>query len=394
VNLCLSLRSCLLLSILAGAFAAEPLGEGLHENQVVPETPWTFDAYIPKDYKAHAERKYPTLFLSSPGGNPGVKSWRAFAEEHDFVIVSMNNTKNGMSWADIDVVQDKTLAAITDVIRVHPVLRYSSGTSGGGWCSIRLAMRNPKNWASVQISAHSGNGDVAGDGIAIGMYSGREDKVHPFKSQESVSELYKAKGNPIRFIAHDGGHEQGELQKILIPLVLFCYEQTLLGSPYLSKDERAESAIILQEKIDESLKLSDPEKRRLALERYFSFVGFSQTPLMKGLAPTWLKSVRESGEAAQDKISQHFLYGMAMTHPYFTAVSKEDKKALQDAQKLLQKDPALKDEVKALQVLVKLLAAEQAGTKDIKKIATIKEGYQYLSDKFAATKAGEYAKTK
>jgi hypothetical protein len=245
VNYCSGIRSFMSLCVLTTLFAAEPLSEGLHNDQKVPETEWTFDAYIPKGYAAHPTRKYPTLFLSSPVGNPGVKPWVSFAEENDFVIVAINNSNNGISFNIIDVIQDKTLAAVNDVIRVHPVLRYSSGCSGGGWCSIRLAMRNPKNWAGVQISGHSGNGDVAGDGIAIAMFAGRDDKVHPFKTQEMAAEMYKSKGNPTRFIAHDGGHIPGDAQKDLAPLILFCYEQTVLASPFLSPNERSECVAIL-----------------------------------------------------------------------------------------------------------------------------------------------------
>jgi hypothetical protein len=394
VKMCLSLRCCVLLSILVAAFAAESLGEGLHEKQAVPETPWTFDAYIPPGYKAHPERKYPTLFLSRSTGNPKVDAWRSFADENGFIIVGINDSKDGLPWSTIDKIQTKTLAAVANVIRVHRVLRYSSGTSHAGWCSIRLAMRNQKTWAGVQVSAHSGNGDYAGKGVAMGMFAGKNDTTHKFDLISATVESYKAKGNPVRFIEYDGANIPDDLDDVM-KLVLFCYRETLLASPHLSKEERVESAKILQEKIDELLKLPDPQEIMQELNNYLRFAGFAESQQMKAVAPAWLKNVRASGALHDDeegKPYKLFSYGLATTSPYFAVLSKEHKQLLFDEMAVLKNDPAVNEEAQALEIYLQLISIQRKVTDgqkvDAKMESAYSEMFTTLTTKFRNTHCG------
>ncbi len=384
-------RSVFLLCVLSGLLNAEALSEGLHDNVPIAGTTWTFDAYVPKGYAAHPERTYPTVFLSSPGANPNTKQWHAWADRRGMLIVAINDSKNGISFDLIDQIQDKTIAASEAVLRIHRVLRYSSGLSGGAWCSVRLAMRHPEQWAGVQMSGHSGNGDVAPKHCAIGMFAGRVDKVHDFKTQESAADLYKSTGNPIRFVAHSEGHIYGDINNDVIPLVEYCYEQTVIALPLLTKAERNDQVAVLKEKLQTIAALSVPHDRREQCEELANIPMLARSPLGSEIATVWIAAVQVEAAAASDIKERHFILGLALVNQLFAGAAKEPKKAVQDEQRTLLKDKTLKDEDKALQALVKVMAAESAAAGNPTKLAVAKDGYRQIADKMAETKAGSYA---
>jgi len=334
------------------------------------------------------------VFLSSPGANPNTKPWHAWADRRGMLIVAINDSKNGISFDLIDEIQDKTIAASEAVLRVHRVLRYSSGLSGGAWCSVRLAMRHPEQWAGVQMSGHSGSGDVAPKHCAIGMFAGRIDKVHDFKVQESAAELYKSTGNPIRFVPHSDGHIYGDISNDVIPLVEYCYDQTVLALPLLTKTERNDQVTVLKEKLQTIAALPLPRNRREQCEELANIPMLARSPLGSELATVWLAAIQAEAAAASDIKERHFIFGLAFVHPLFAGAAKEPKKVVQDEQRTLLKDKALKDEDKALQALVKVMAVESTAAGNPAKLAAVKEGYRQIADKMVSTKAGSYAAKK
>lgn len=370
--------------------AAEPLKEGFHDKVPVPDTAWTYDAYLPKGYDAHPDRQYPTLFLSSPGANPDSKPWHAWADRRGMVVICINDSKNEISFDLIDQIQDAVLAASTKAVRIHRVLRYSSGVSGGGWCSIRLGKRHPDAWAGVEISAHSGNGDVAPKTCAIAMFAGRKDDVHPFSAQEAAGNLYRSSGNPIKFVAHDGGHIYGDVNKDLTPLIDFCYYQTVLALPLLTQAERLAMVAVLKEDLGRIAELADASDRRTRCEEMATIPQITRSPLGAELAATWIAAVQ-----AQDKDGtardRHFALATAANDALFAGTPKDARKQVQDELKALVKDKALKDEVKALQMLMKVQAAEAVAGDHPAKQAQVADGYRQIAEKMAGTRAAEVA---
>lgn len=368
--------------------AGEALKQGFHDKVPVPGTTWTYDAYLPKGYDDHPERQYPTLFLSSPGANPDSRPWQSWADRRGMVVICINDSKNGIDFGVIDKIQDAVLNASAAAVRIHRVLRYSSGVSGGAWCSIRLGMRHPDAWAGVQISAHSGNGDVAPKTCAIAFFSGRADKVHDFAAQETAANVYRANGNVVRFVAHDGGHIYGDVTKDLIPQIDFLYYQTVVALPLLTTAERAASVAILKEDLGHIAELGDANERRTRCEDMADIPQLTKSPLGAELATVWIGAVQAQSGEPRDR---HFALATATTHPLFASAPKDPRKLVQDELKTLQKDKALKDEVKACQMLAKVQAAESEAGNNPTKQAQITEGYRQIAEKFAATRAGEAA---
>ncbi|HEX3133740.1 MAG TPA: hypothetical protein VHX44_09195 [Planctomycetota bacterium] len=381
---------CLLLTSALTLAGAEALKEGFHDKVPVPDTAWTYDAYLPKGYDAHPDRQYPTLFLSSPGANPDSKPWHSWADRRGMVVICINDTKNEISFKEIDKIQDATLIAAAATVRIHRVLRYSSGVSGGGWCSIRLGMRHPDAWAGVEISAHSGNGDVAPKTCAIAMYSGRADNVHSFSAQEAAANLYRSTGNPVRFVAHDGGHIYGDVNKDLTPLIDFCYCQTVVALPLLTGPERTAMIGVLKEDLARIGELNDATERRTRCEEMAAIPQLTKSPLGVELAATWIAAVQAQGKDGELR-DRHFALGTAVNDPLFAGAPKDARKQVQEDLKTLQKDKALKDEVKALQMLAKVQAMETEAGSNPTKQAQVIDGYRQIAEKLGATRAGEVA---
>jgi hypothetical protein len=384
-------RLLVLIALLATAVGAEPLKQGFHDEVPVPGTAWTFDAFLPTGYDAHPDRRYPALFLSSPGANPDNRPWHAWASRRGFVVISINHTKNDISWTEIDRIQQATVDAAMAAVRIHRVLRYSSGLSGGAWCSVRLAKHRPDTWAGVHLSGHSGNGDLAPKTCAIAMYAGRADDVHPFKAQEDVGALYRSSGNPIRFIAHDGGHIYGDVTRDLLPLIDFLYYQTVVALPLLTNAERLASVEVLKEDLAGIALLADPSERRGRCEEMATIPQLAKSPLAGGLSTTWMGSVRAQATAATEARDRHFALGSAVVHPLFAGAARDDRKAVQDDLRALQKDKALKDEVRALQALAKVQTAEADADGDPVKQAQVMDGYRQIADRMPDTRAGAAA---
>lgn len=379
---------CLLVAGAGALCAGEALKQGFHDKVPVPGTAWTYDAYLPKGYDDHPERQYPTLFLSSPGANPESRPWHSWADRRGMVVICINDSKNGIDFGVIDKIQDAVLTASAAAIRIHRVLRYSSGVSGGAWCSIRLGLRHPDAWAGVQISAHSGNGDIAPKTCAIAFFSGRVDKVHDFSTQEAAANVYRANGNAVWFVAHEGGHIYGDVAKDLIPQIDYLYYQTVVALPLLTTAERNAMVAVLKEDLERISAVADAAERRSRYEEMADIPQLTKSPLGTELAAAWIGAVQAQSGEPRDR---HFALATATTHPLFAGAPKEPRKLVQDVLKTLQKDKALKDEVKALQMLAKVQAAEVEAGNNPTKLAQISDGYRQIAEKFSATRAGEVA---
>jgi hypothetical protein len=251
-------------------------------------------------------------------------------------------------------------------------------------------MRHPDAWAGVEISAHSGNGDVAPKTCAIAMYSGRADNVHSFSAQEAAANLYRSTGNPVRFVAHDGGHIYGDVNKDLTPLIDFCYYQTVVALPLLTGPERTAMIGVLKEDLARIGELNDATERRTRCEEMAAIPQLTKSPLGVELAATWIAAVQAQGKDGELR-DRHFALGTAVNDPLFAGAPKDARKQVQEDLKTLQKDKALKDEVKALQMLAKVQAMETEAGSNPTKQAQVIDGYRQIAEKLGATRAGEVA---
>ena len=55
----------------------------------------TLDIWIPKTYPTDTKRHFPIVYISGPGGNPGLYGLENWADRNGVILVTINASKNG-----------------------------------------------------------------------------------------------------------------------------------------------------------------------------------------------------------------------------------------------------------------------------------------------------------
>lgn len=148
---------------------------GVHANLACRKSPAnTFNIFLPKAYAEKPKARFPVLFIMS---NPGWLGLGAWAEANGVILVTINDVKNG-DWAPVYAAQDAVSESVS-AYRIHPTLRFATGLSGGGWASVKMAQRHPREIAGVILHCHSGNNDAPPPACRVGFIGGLSDTIHP-----------------------------------------------------------------------------------------------------------------------------------------------------------------------------------------------------------------------
>lgn len=89
-----------------------------------------YTVYVPPGYSQNPERRYPCLFIFSPGGNAQLGAVKDYAAKREWVVVMLKESRNG----PIGPGQGNFLAAHDDVVkrlRIQEGLKVVTGLSGG-----------------------------------------------------------------------------------------------------------------------------------------------------------------------------------------------------------------------------------------------------------------------
>lgn len=103
----------------------------IDEEKPVPKGVYHYRVYIPKGYYASGKRRYPCLFIASPGGNAGMDNVAAYAKEHRWFVVMLVESSNAQ---DFNICLANFLAAHDDVVkrfRISSCRKVTTGMSGG-----------------------------------------------------------------------------------------------------------------------------------------------------------------------------------------------------------------------------------------------------------------------
>jgi hypothetical protein len=230
------IAALLILHLCLTLFAADtPSTPGTHKKQNCAVAGQTFDLYLPKSYADKPEKKFPSLYISAPHKNPGFRKLTDWAEKHEVVLITINESENG-DWAPILKAQDAVWEA-TAYLRLHPNLHFSMGFSGGAAASLELAKRKGKNFAGCVLHCHSGNTQGVPRHLALGFISGEKDSTHPASAvRGSVSATEKSNFVQSHFFP-DGGHSwyDGAVQEEFLSNMLLY---ATLTHPGLDKKEK------------------------------------------------------------------------------------------------------------------------------------------------------------
>ena len=196
--------------------ADEPDTPGIHETVTCTDGKHTFNLFIPSAYQTKPEKQFPVLYISSPSGNPSFLKLEKWAEEREFILIGINDSKNGAGKA-IFAAQDAVLES-TAYLRKHHCLQLATGLSGAAWASVKLANRHPKMIAGVLLHAHSGNGAFCEPGQSVTFLYGAKDTIQPPNYVEKAIKIYQHKGFHIATKKLPTGHRWGSLEDTIAML--------------------------------------------------------------------------------------------------------------------------------------------------------------------------------
>ncbi|BCX47934.1 hypothetical protein HAHE_18420 [Haloferula helveola] len=104
----------------------------------VPGTPAAYHLYLPSSY-ATAAGPRPVLITFNPSGGGMVNRFQTVAEERGWVIVGVVNSRNGQSFFDQGLWNQRLVEHVLLHLDVDPNQIFFGGFSGGGWLSFRAA---------------------------------------------------------------------------------------------------------------------------------------------------------------------------------------------------------------------------------------------------------------
>jgi len=353
---------------------------------------YTYDVYLPRAYGAEAERRFPVLFLSSPGANPGFMETETWAEKNGVIVVAINDTKNNQDLATWDEIQKAVMDSAEAGLRVHPCLRFSMGFSGGGMASMRLANRYKEKFAGIVMLAHSGNGEDDGlpKYISVAFVHAQNDTTHSIGSVESVFKQLKSRGHSVRKVVGDWGHDPGPVEHRLAMLD-WVLDLARLSHPRLSEAERAEARAEIKRRVEALAGTADPAQRLKNAETLLGLPDYEKWPEVAALLAAWFSARYDLASSAADPIDKHEALTALSEEERVRKCSIADQKRLVSELSAMRSKQPIKNEWAAKQAYDQTVGFEQKAGKDKTKLMQVVQSYAAIARAYPNTRVGKKA---
>ena len=185
---------------------------GVDENSIPAlskQTVFNYDVLLPDCYHENPERRYPCMFISSPGGNAKAGAMEARLRRDKWIAIMLVESKNGTNdWLR------NFVAAHDDAVkrfRIQEGMKYATGFSGGARCSsIQTGVRPGFAGMILQGAAFAYFGStyiyesVKNDKyLAVCMIMGLDDS-----NKREIATLGRElpRHTPLKIITFKGGH--------------------------------------------------------------------------------------------------------------------------------------------------------------------------------------------
>ncbi len=185
-----------------------PKGQIIEQVICKDDPSQSYAMYLPGAYTS--EKKYPILYAFDPhgAGRLPVSLYRELAEQYGYIIVGSNNSQNGTSWEESQVIASKLFADAGNRFSINTQRIYVMGFSGGARVANTLAITNGSVAGVICCGAAA---PVANNNAQRNNYSfigivGNEDFNYVEMRKYDMVELagYNVKHALITF---DGKHE-------------------------------------------------------------------------------------------------------------------------------------------------------------------------------------------
>ncbi len=381
----------LVFAVAVGLQAGEMLKPGHHKRLPYGDG-WTCDIVVPVGAEGNA---LPVLFLFSPGGNPDVGSWKAWADTNAMVVVGVNDSRNGIDSAIIARMQKAVSTTVESLVEVHPFLRYSAGFSGGGWCAIFMAQTMGDAHAGALVMGHHLSDFEFGSvpkHVPLYFLWGEKDPAFTANTMTRLERRLTDLGFVTRFkevagIAH--ADPALELQQQAVAVLI---ELASVTHPRLSAEERKTAWDRIGKRIA-ALSEQEPASGVVAAELLFQVPGLEQARPVDyhQLVTTWFDLHLAQATAITDAVESHAQLESLTTHQRTMLVDASRKKKLSTQMAILRKDPAVKAEVTAAGILAQMQAAAVKSKGVPSKLKPLIESMEQLVKKYPQTRAAKDA---
>jgi len=237
----------------------EPLltpGQTSSEIKAPGKNGGSYHVYLPTEYTA--ERKWPVLFVMSPGGGNAetLKRYIDGAEKNNWILAVSVQSRNGFSKSE-----DAVLDMVGDVCKrlpIDPKRMYSSGMSGGARMAFWLSEEmKSKGFAGVLACGAGGTpSKMSSKTVVVGLCGSncfnRWDMACTFKGLKNNDSI-------LRFFP--GGHDWAESDLITYGMFWLngCFLETKPPANTASAEEKQRFLSKVLEEIEKN-KESDPER--------------------------------------------------------------------------------------------------------------------------------------
>jgi predicted peptidase len=189
------------------------------EVQVVRSVRLNYLLYLPQDYSADEQKKWPTILFLHGAGERGddlelVKVHgiaKIVEQQEDFPFIAISPQCSEDSWWPVEVeALDALLNKVVATYAVDPRRIYLTGLSMGGHGAWSLAIAHPERFAA--LAPICGGGDpnkvCALKDVPVWAFHGAKDPVVPLKKSEEMVDALKACGGNVRLTVYpDAEHD-------------------------------------------------------------------------------------------------------------------------------------------------------------------------------------------
>lgn len=188
--------------------------ENFAKGQIIDKVALKNDAsqsyalYLPGNYSL--EKKYSIIYAFDPhsDGRLPVNKYKELAEQYNYIIVGSNNSKNGTSWEESQIIANNLFADAGNRLSINTQRIYVLGFSGGARIANALAITNGSIAGAVccGAAAPAANSNIPRSNYSFLGIVGSEDFNYTEMRKYEMSALA---GHNVKhaLITFDGKHE-------------------------------------------------------------------------------------------------------------------------------------------------------------------------------------------
>lgn len=177
--------------------------------------------YLPRDYSADAEKKWPLILFLHGRGESGIDGARQTsqglgpailrnADRWPFIVVFPQKPERDRQWEDYESMVLAILNETERAFRIDESRRYLTGLSQGGHGTMVFGARHAEKWAAIApICGYPGGEPLAKRlrEIPAWCFHGEEDSVVPLSETVSFVEAVRAEGGTVKLTTYpETGH--------------------------------------------------------------------------------------------------------------------------------------------------------------------------------------------